>query len=467
MVGPAMTYRSLLLFALCATTVACSEDDGRAPAVKPIEQPKDAYVADLSIPEDTAVDEDAVVDSTVDSTIVDTAPADTAPEVDGDVLVDAMSEVPATCLNGSKDEGETDIDCGGMLCGKCAVGKTCAVDGDCADAKCNPSSKVCNAPACNDGVRNGDETDVDCGGPSCLKCADTKKCALADDCVSGVCSAGLCSAPTCSDRVRNGGESDIDCGGTCASKCNIGNKCFGNPDCQSQTCVSGTCRCPTGMTQIFVPTAGGTYCVDATEVTNAQYGAFLVSGFADPLAQEPECRTWNTLFTPTVAWPAPPGTGNNPVRGVDWCDAYAFCKAQGKKLCGKIGGGPTPFDKYNDATVSKWQNTCSQGVNPYPYGSAYNATICNGADRWIDAGVPGPWETTNTTCYGGPESNVFQLSGNVAEWEDSCDAVTGGADNCLVRGGSFSSNEEGLKCGTKRAERRDAKTADIGIRCCL
>lgn len=53
---------------------------------------------------------------------------------------------------------------------------------------------MCLARTCNDGVKNGQETDVDCGGP-CLpskKCADTKGCDDANDCISGVCTGNIC-----------------------------------------------------------------------------------------------------------------------------------------------------------------------------------------------------------------------------------------------------------------------------------
>lgn len=41
--------------------------------------------------------------------------------------------------------------------------------------------------ACGDGSKNLDETDVDCGGYSCGKCADTKGCKISLDCVSAYC----------------------------------------------------------------------------------------------------------------------------------------------------------------------------------------------------------------------------------------------------------------------------------------
>ncbi len=47
------------------------------------------------------------------------------------------------------------------------------------------------APACDDGVRNGDEAGVDCGGSTCAKCAAGKCCSANDDCESGVCDTSI------------------------------------------------------------------------------------------------------------------------------------------------------------------------------------------------------------------------------------------------------------------------------------
>src|SRR5262245_10430595 len=43
------------------------------------------------------------------------------------------------------------------------------------------------APTCSDGIKNGAESDTDCGG-TCAACADGAGCAAAGDCTSGVCS---------------------------------------------------------------------------------------------------------------------------------------------------------------------------------------------------------------------------------------------------------------------------------------
>lgn len=45
---------------------------------------------------------------------------------------------------------------------------------------------------CHDRKRNGRETDVDCGGGKCPRCAIGKVCLVANDCASGTCASGRC-----------------------------------------------------------------------------------------------------------------------------------------------------------------------------------------------------------------------------------------------------------------------------------
>jgi Ca2+-binding RTX toxin-like protein len=49
--------------------------------------------------------------------------------------------------------------------------------------------------ACADGSKNGGETAVDCGGTGCGGCGAGLACNAGSDCLSGVCSNGLCLAP--------------------------------------------------------------------------------------------------------------------------------------------------------------------------------------------------------------------------------------------------------------------------------
>jgi hypothetical protein len=130
--------------------------------------------------------------------------------------------VAATCFNNTVDGTETDVDCGGGACSRCADGSLCTSAADCMSGVCMgtlPNPKTCQKPWCFDGVLNGNETDGDCGGTDCVPiggvCDDGWHCKLPTDCKSGVCKTGLCQPPTCTDGVQNGMETTIDCGGPC------------------------------------------------------------------------------------------------------------------------------------------------------------------------------------------------------------------------------------------------------------
>ena len=168
-----------------------------------------------------------------------------------DCLVDAQCGGGLTCLNnvcvscfdGVKDGTETDVDCGGPACGPCGVGKACALPGDCQTALCYGSPKTCMGPTCTDGVKNGTETDVDCGGGCPKTCALDQGCLADADCKGGKCAGNKC-APTCSDGVKDNAETDVDCGSTCPP-CAPGGHCGAAADCSSQVCAAGTCAAPT------------------------------------------------------------------------------------------------------------------------------------------------------------------------------------------------------------------------------
>lgn len=56
---------------------------------------------------------------------------------------------------------------------------------------------------CTDGIKNGDETDVDCGG-SCPRCAAGKSCQTRDDCQSAICEgpSGFKTCQTCTPGTQ-------------------------------------------------------------------------------------------------------------------------------------------------------------------------------------------------------------------------------------------------------------------------
>jgi len=66
------------------------------------------------------------------------------------------------------------------------------------------------AQTCSDGIQNGDETGIDCGG-SCPRCANGSSCLSRSDCSSALCSGRVCVS--CANR--------FDCG-----KGATGKECF-------------------------------------------------------------------------------------------------------------------------------------------------------------------------------------------------------------------------------------------------
>ena len=64
-----------------------------------------------------------------------------------------------------------------------------------------------------------------------------------------------------------------------------------------------------------------------------------------------------------------------------------------------------------------------------------------------------------------PRSQVYDLSGNAAEWEDSCGATTGPNDFCRARGGSFLSTPNQSRCAADFSAPRSTASRTIGFRC--
>ncbi|MBX3221450.1 MAG: hypothetical protein KF795_13090 [Labilithrix sp.] len=213
---------------------------------------------------------------------------------------------PGADAGQEQGDEETDVGCGGKNAPPCPESKRCKVNLDCASqtcvsGTCGPSkdgtasgckgaddcaSKVCLDGACkpaapDDGVKNDDETDIDCGGAKAPKCGDGKGCGVAEDCESSVCTSGACAAPSPTDGVQNGGETDIDCGGPNAPKCELGKACVAHGDCASDGCgydqkcaLARSCTArfggdTCGAGEVGDPNAQHESCCTAIPLTNA------------------------------------------------------------------------------------------------------------------------------------------------------------------------------------------------------
>lgn len=213
-----------------------------------------------------------------------------------------------------------------------------------------------------------------------------------------------------------------------------------------------------GPKMVAVETPTGWFCIDSTEVTEDQYADFLES-VPSEAGQPPACA-FNTSFN---GWSAEIPHSNEPRRNVDWCDARAYCQWAGKRLCGRPGGGSAPFDEFASAADSEWYFACSRGgKRPFPYGLTFLDWACATSDNPHKKGV-----TTvryNFGCEGGFD-DLWDMSGNVGEWEDSCKSDDELA-SCRLRGGSADSPGEASRCHTDSSTARSVSNDRVGFRCC-
>ncbi len=163
---------------------------------------------------------------------------------DADVPDDNVECTTDSCVDGLPmiEPKAPGTSCGGSdVCNEEAECVECFDDTDCASMICTDTF-TCAPPDCGDEFKNGEETDIDCGGPDCSGCDVGLDCIVPADCLSNSCMAGVCQA-TCDDSVQNQDESDVDCGGVCAD-CVFGQTCNAGTDCETGACNGGgTCGC--------------------------------------------------------------------------------------------------------------------------------------------------------------------------------------------------------------------------------
>jgi hypothetical protein len=156
--------------------------------------------------------------------------------------------VPSSCNDEVQNGNETGVDCGGFSCGQCALGGGCIDSLDCSSGVCGTVGcppeveRCCIETSCNDGVLNGFETSIDCGGGNCPRCRDLDLCQQDSDCVNNHCDpSGRCIS--CGDDIIDGTETDRDCGGSdpACRRCNTNEACLINSDCVNDFCLAGFC----------------------------------------------------------------------------------------------------------------------------------------------------------------------------------------------------------------------------------
>ena len=348
-----------------------------------------------------------------------------------------------------------------------------------------------SATLCQAGLAAGGKA---CGGKSCTPNASTCNGAMLQHCAadgssfdktSTCASVALCEkgAPTgmCATPMCGVGATD-----PTAAKCADGNLLTCSADQQTfDTTSCGTKQCDPGSKACVTLT------VDSTEASRADYAAFVTKnialttlpagcGFKKSFAPDAACMTAG-VTAGTVCDTSKGACDNVPQVCVDWCDAYAYCESKGLHMCGKLGGGGTmvALSASDDPGQSQWMNACSAGGQfPWNESSMWTAPVegqnCAGSAKTAAPNGGAYPVGTLPKCHS-PALNyagAFDLSGNVAEWENSCSMDVKGMnaskdDTCRVRGGSFLSGAAQLRCDAHPQDlARQAVAPDVGIRCC-
>jgi len=134
--------------------------------------------------------------------------------------------------------------------------------------------------------------------------------------------------------------------------------------------------------------------IDRTEVTHAQYRAFVTATGREAPA--------DPKFADFYAWSGdnfPPGLANHPVVYVDWFDADAYCRWVDKRL----------------PTEPEWEKA-ARGTDgrTFPWGEGTEPDWCN--TRETEA----KWTTpVGTMAHDQSPYGVMDMCGNVSEWTSS------------------------------------------------
>lgn len=140
---------------------------------------------------------------------------------------------------GTAQPDPTPGDCQGLACDGGGATMSVPDDGDLPADDGNPcTSEICSAgtpshppvaagTVCPAGVCNG--------AGSCVQCL------VGADCGAGVCIANACFAASCQDMMKNGNETDVDCGGGLCPACAQGKMCILGGDCRSGVCSGNVC----------------------------------------------------------------------------------------------------------------------------------------------------------------------------------------------------------------------------------
>ncbi|MEM1008606.1 MAG: SUMF1/EgtB/PvdO family nonheme iron enzyme, partial [Myxococcota bacterium] len=174
-------------------------------------------------------------------------------------------------------------------------------------------------------------------------------------------------------------------------------------------------------------------------------GNFLMGSAADDPMRNLSDKKRSTTPTPSYCIDRYefPGKARAPKNIVSWFRAKALCAKQGKRLCSEI----------------EWERAC-KGIRNlrYPYGNPFDPNACNTRNAKSKNRKIRPSGST-PKCKS--SFNVFDMSGNVAEWTASSQKR-----RKVVRGGASNRPDWDVRCDSRALRTPRTRKRHIGFRCC-
>ncbi len=360
---------------------------------------------------------------------------------------------PEVCTASGQCGCQSNADCTlPSTCGGGGVGLVCG----CTPKNCAALGKTCGGPfsdgcygmlGCNDGNKDGSETDVDCGGTAtgcATRCANSKKCNTGSDCLSGFCADGVCCSTACTGStcqacsaaakgqgadgtcgaVKLGADPHHDCMAQAASTCGEIGGCNG----------SGACSTWPGGTQCAAPSCSGN-----TLITPELCAGGLCTAQVPAMT---DCTPYKCGGSPAVCGKSCTGDG-------DCVNNTYFCSANKCVLKEPAGAACTAADQCSSGVcgTTGTGNCCSAACAHLgaPCGATgcdntgacvYPTTTCGNATCSNAVATPAP------TCSGGvcnPATpvactNGFACNGTATACATTCTAPANGCigtDTCV------------------------------------
>jgi hypothetical protein len=406
---------------------------------------------------------------------------------------DPVGAAPPACTILVCKPGYKDLLPGTPGCEKCpkfpTSAETCnGVDDDCDGVVDNVAAIAGQKPAvdvfCNNGRALGTTpcagTTVTCGGASGWVCNYPAASGIEVDPVSkkvriteAMCDGldGNCDGQKDEAFLNKGAACSVGagkCARTATYTCTTdhsGTECAANPvatDAVDELCNGLDDDCD-GAVDERTPKAGS-LCFNG--------GSHACLGYTEPMVKVGGIWVYTYEASRPDATSADPGiydvrscskSGVLPWTSVSEIDAAATC-----------GAVPTsdPNVKMRLCSETEWQTAClagQSGATPtWAFSTAptpYDDLVCNDAK----AGINAPWATSNNngqTQRCRTSTQIWDMSGNVAEWTNSCVTVLG-KQYCRVRGGSFLSQGPATACNFSFVlDVPDFANFDLGFRCC-